>query len=171
MQRFIGTLLIAVLFGIAFVWLGCGGTAKTATSVEASAAVPEWFANVPADPQHLYAARTARSADMQMALDMAKHSARVEIARQVLAKIEQSRASSETLSAVILKNSRVTKQKVEREGKFYQIYVLMKMPFDEANIVLAAKTGASEADIDKRWLKALENEIKKREKLKREHKQ
>jgi len=48
---------------------------------------PEWFTNIPEDPNYLYSSATAESRDLQHAVNTAKEEGRAEIARQMRLKI------------------------------------------------------------------------------------
>lgn len=158
-------LLVCAVLMSAILLIGCGGYIA-----------PDWFDNIPADAHHLYAAGAARSMDMQMAIGQAQHCARVEIARQVVARTEQVR--SQMISTVVLKGSKVVKQEIKQEKKFYHAYVLMKMPFDNSDFTMITERdlakymnslqafGGLGMSSEKRWLKALDDEVKKQKKKK-----
>jgi len=241
MRRFISILPIIVVLSLVTPWTGCGGPtmspveqpARATTPAKPAAAAqttdiaaPEWFVNVPKEPGYLYAAGTAQSKDMQMALDVARHCARVELAKQVEVTIERSVekpeglqksagstavsskvtsngstfvsrevtaegvtiVSKETTSIIVLRGARVSKQEVRREGIFYRAYVLMRMPFEEANAIVRQKTQDATGETGKRatglessrqdvekyepgWLKELKAEMERYEQWKKKKEQ
>ena len=92
MRIFISFLLVT----LSLMLTGCGGS----KSLEATDTgdIPDWFTNVPKDPNFLYGAKTATSRDLQLAFDKAATDARAEIGRQVEIKVEglQKRFQEET---------------------------------------------------------------------------
>ena len=85
-----------ILVTMSLMLIGCGGT-KSLQATD-TGEIPDWFTNVPKDPNSLYGAKTATSQDLQLAIDKAATDARAEIARQVEIKIEglQKRFQEET---------------------------------------------------------------------------
>ncbi|MFQ5605000.1 MAG: LPP20 family lipoprotein [bacterium] len=139
-------LLLAVVMSI-----GCGGSKPlTQTSIDP---IPEWFTNPPQDPNFLYAARTATSRDLNLAIEKAMINARAEIARQYELKIEGMTKSfqeevgsdedseinqffSQTVKSVVstqLMGSRASKTKHVKDGNNYRVYVLVEYPIGAAN--------------------------------------
>ena len=114
--------------------------------------IPSWFEEVPQDAEHLYAARTATSADMQLALEKAAMEARAEIARQVNSKIVelQKRFIQETgepgkgelnkhfaiatklVVNTTLNGSKITAKKFVKDKKNWRAYVLVSYPWGKA---------------------------------------
>ena len=144
MHRIIGTSLILVCLGSIILWMGC----STGTST------PKWYrgtsAKASADIEYIHAAATAESREEQMAIDKAKHEARVKIAQQIDARIQQLleetedsempvAAPKDAASEMILRQSKVSNQKIEQDGSIYRAYVLVKMPVEEANCTLVAR--------------------------------
>ena len=139
MRRIIGTSLILVCLGSIILWIGCSMGASGGTSAKGSA-----------DTEYIHAAATAESREEQMAIDKAKHEARVKIAQQIDARIQQLleetgdsetpvAASEGSASEMILRRSKVSNQKIEKDGGIYRVYVLVKMPAQEADCTLVAK--------------------------------
>lgn len=103
MQKLIRILAIGSFFIPLIVWTGCSGPStepidkptKTSESVVTDVTIPEWFANVPQARNRLYAADMAESMNIQMALDMARLSARIDLAKQAEVRIERSIAGKE----------------------------------------------------------------------------
>ncbi len=114
--------------------------------------IPDWFEEPPSSADYIYAARTAVSRDMQLALEKAIMDSRAELGRQVESNIKelQKRFIQETGSGedtelarqfaiatksvvdVTLNGSSVKEQTYERDGKFWRAYVLMEYPIGEA---------------------------------------
>jgi len=114
--------------------------------------IPDWYMNPPRDGNHLFAAKTAISSEMQLALDKATMEARAEIARQVETKISElqkkfteelgnkvdgdfKKQFSKATKAVVnttLHGTRVKEQEFFKEDKHWRAYVLVEYPWGEA---------------------------------------
>ena len=114
---------------------------------------PGWYTDPARDNERLIGVATATSRDLQTAVDKAKQDSRVDIARQLdvrvagLSKrfIEDTGLDadaellgmftqvSKTVVSDSLNGTRLTKQKLDREGGTYRAYVEMEMPIGEAN--------------------------------------
>jgi shikimate kinase len=147
MRLFISFLLIA----LSLMLIGCGGT-KSLQATD-TGDVPDWFLNVPKDPNFLYGAKTATSQDLQLALDKAATDARAEIGRQVELKVEglqkrfqeetgtstdaqlldQFTQANKTVVSTSLSGTQVTKQKQLKDGNLWRAYVLVEYPVGAAN--------------------------------------
>ncbi len=98
MQKLIRILAVGSFLIPLIMWTGCSGPStepidkpiKTSESVVTDVTIPEWFANVPQARNRLYAADMAESMNIQMALDMARLSARIDLAKQAEVRIERS---------------------------------------------------------------------------------
>jgi len=146
------TLLVAVIAGVL---IGCGGGPKTLQSVS-ECDIPEWYSNVPQDPNYLYAARTSTSQDMQLAQDKATTDGRAEIGRQTELKVQglqkrfdeevglnadaqlmsQYTQATKTVVSTSLSGSRVKSQVLCKDGDLYRSYVLIEYPIGAANEAL-----------------------------------
>ncbi len=146
------TVLIAV---IAAVFVGCGGGPKSLQAVS-ECDIPEWYSKVPQDPNYLFAARTATSQDMQLALDKATTDGRTEIGRQTDLKVQglqkrfdeevglnndaqlmsQFTQANKTVVSTSLSGSRVKEQVMCKDGDLYRAYVLVEYPIGAANEAL-----------------------------------
>ena len=182
MQKAINTLLLAMLLGSVVLWIGCA----------ASVSAPKWYLNIPSDPDHLYAAATAKSRDLQFAMDKAKHQARVEIGNQLETKItglfkqyreevgdpenaefiEQATSVSKSVVSEVISGATALKQEVKQKETTYEVYVLMQMPIGEANAALMSKVRAN-SNLYTRFrasqgFKDLEDEVQKYEEWKKE---
>jgi hypothetical protein len=114
---------------------------------------PGWYTDPERENDRLIGVATATSRDLQTAVDKAKQDGRVDIARQLdvrvagLSKrfIEDTGLDqdaellgmftqvSKTVVSDSLNGTRLTKQKLDREGGTYRAYVEMEMPIGEAN--------------------------------------
>ncbi len=140
-----------VLLALATSFWACGGS-KPLTQTSADP-IPEWFTNPPQDPNFLYAARTAASRDLNLAIDKAMTSARAEIARQYEVKVdgltksfqeevgtdedaEINQLFSQTVKTIVstqLMGSRASKTSHHKDGNNYRAYVLVEYPIGAAN--------------------------------------
>ena len=147
------SLIILVIISIALNF-GCGGS-RQLTNVE-SGDIPDWFVNIPEDPNYLFATNSATSQDMQLAMDKAITAARAEIGRQVDVRVkglqkrfdeevgmgedsqllQQFTQASKTVVSTSLSGSRVVKQKPHRDGNLWRSYVLVSYPIGAANEAL-----------------------------------
>ncbi len=148
-MRTASVLLVAI--GIGLLLLGCGGSPETLQSVPAGD-IPEWFTNPPADPNYLFAANTATSQDLQLAIDKATTAARTEVGRQMEVRVQgiqkkfeeevgtgadaqmlsQFTQASKTVVSTTLSGSKVKSQKQVQEGNMWRSYVLVQLPVGAA---------------------------------------
>ncbi len=78
-MRLLACLILACLLAVS-----CAGKGqRTEYGVPPGSPCPEWYTNVPEDPDFFFSAATATSRDLQLAVDKAKTDARAEIARQL----------------------------------------------------------------------------------------
>lgn len=147
---------LAVLVAlIAVVLTGCGGGSKSLQAVD-ECDIPEWYSTVPQNANYLYAARTATSQDMQLALDKATTDGRTEIGRQTELKVQglqkrfdeevglnndaqlmsQFTQANKTVVSTSLSGSRVKEQVLCKDGDMYRAYVLVEYPIGAANEAL-----------------------------------
>ena len=178
MQRFMNTFLIVTFLSLVIPWAGCGGVG-TSVPLSESTSAPEWYVNIPSDPDHFYAVATGQSRDEQMAIDTAKHSARVEIANRSKTRIEQflEEADVESIFAkgtgsLKLSGCRVLEEEVKQEDSTYRAYVMIEMPVAEADAALVAEVRQN-TDLHNRLktshaFKELEEKVEKYEQIKRE---
>jgi hypothetical protein len=189
-QRLISVSFMVVLLGSAILWVGCG--ASTSTPGSAGISAPQWYLDIPSDPDHFYAVATARARDIQFAADKAKNNARVELGQQLQTKIsglfkqfreetgapedaeflEQATSVSKAVVSEAVNGSKLSKQEIKQEGVIYHAYVLMEMAVGEANAALMAKIKASENLYTRfrasQGFKELEKEVEKYEQWKKE---
>ncbi|MGB9591006.1 MAG: LPP20 family lipoprotein [Candidatus Kryptoniota bacterium] len=185
--KLIGYVIAAFL---SVILVGCGGSQSLQSA--GTGDIPEWYTNVPQDPNFLYAANSQASQDMQMAVDKATAAARADIGRQLELKIQglQKRFVEETgtgndaqilqmftqaektVVSTTLNGSRVKNQKSVRDGNLWRAYVLVEYPIGAANSALMqqiknnnqmyTRFRASQA------FKELQDEVDKYEKFKQE---
>lgn len=74
-------LKLFVVLLLAGILLSCAGSSEKVKY--SSGPCPEWFSNVPEDPNYLFGAATAVSRDLQIAINKAKTEGTAEIAKQV----------------------------------------------------------------------------------------
>lgn len=121
-----------------------------------SGKIPEWYLNVPSDPQYLYASNTAASQDMQLSIDKATVGARTEIASQLEVKLasrtklfqeeigqgqlgtvlEQFNVATKTVVSQVMSGTTPTKKELVKDGDNWRAYVLIAYPLGEANQAL-----------------------------------
>jgi hypothetical protein len=155
------TLFLAVAL-LAIFALGCSGP-KTMQATS-TGDVPEWFSNVPVNPNYLYAANTAVSQDLQLAIDKATTGARTEIGRQVEIKVNalQKRFEEETgvgqdaqllqqftqanknVVSTSLSGTTVKTKSQVKDGDMWRAYVLVEYPIGQANAELLKAIKANE---------------------------
>ena len=145
-------LLLLPVLSVAII--GCGGS-KPLQSAE-TGDIPDWYTNVPQDPNYLFAPNSESSQDMQLAVDKATAAARADIGRQIQVKIEglQKRFTEETgtgsdaqllqmftdaektVLSETLNGSKAKNQKIVKDGGLWRAYVLVQYPLGAANEAL-----------------------------------
>jgi hypothetical protein len=148
--KFIASLTVVVSMFLA----GCSSSRGLQSADEGD--VPDWYVNVPQDPNYLFAANSQTSQDMQMATDKAVSAGRAEIGRQLDVRIQglQKRFAEETgtgsdsqllqmftqaektVVSTTLNGSRVKDQKIVKDGNLWRSYVLIEYPMGAANEAL-----------------------------------
>ncbi|HIG47317.1 MAG TPA: hypothetical protein EYQ20_13135 [candidate division Zixibacteria bacterium] len=185
------------LLSLAVLVSACGSSLKSVdltpvSSSETLKKVPDWFITVPQDPNHIYAAATATSQDIQLAINKAQTEGRNQVAQQVEVKFDglQKRFQEETgltneseyldqftsayksIVSTVLHGSRISKQETMTEKNIFRTYVLIEMPIGEANEQLMNKIKANQ-NLYTRFratqaYKELDDEIEKFEQWKRD---
>lgn len=150
-MRYVLSLLASLMIAAL---IGCGGSRSMQSADTGD--IPDWFTNVPQDPNFLYAANTQASQDLQLAIDKAVTGARSEVGRQLEVKLEglQKKFSEETgtgndaqllqmftqaektVVSTTLNGSRVKYQKQVKDGQLWRAYVLVEYPIGAANTAL-----------------------------------
>ena len=185
---------ISFLFvAMSLMLLGCGGS-KPMQATDAGN-VPDWFTNVPKDPNFIYAPNTAVSQDLQLAIDKATTGARAEIGRQVETKIEalqkrfqeetgtsadaqlldQFTQASKTVVSTTLSGSKVSKQQQLKDGEQWRAYVLVEYPIGAANEAYMQQIKKNEQMYTRfratQTFKDLDDEVKKFDEYKKQQQQ
>jgi hypothetical protein len=152
MRTFGRAVCVAVL---AVVLVSCGGGPKSLQAVS-ECDIPDWYTEVPTDNEYLYAARTATSQDMQLALDKAVTDGRAEIGRQTELRIQglqkrfdeevglntdaqlmsQYTQATKTVVSTSLSGTRTKLQELCKDGELWRAYVLVEYPIGAANEAL-----------------------------------
>jgi hypothetical protein len=145
---------LATFVVIAICLYGCGGSKSLESA--STGDIPDWFNSPPQDADHLYAANTATSQDLQLATDKATTGARAEIGRQVEVKmgalqkrfdeevgiekdaqlLQQFSSASKSVVSTTLTGSRIKKQTQNKDGNVWRSYVLVEYPIGSANQAL-----------------------------------
>jgi len=186
MRSVINLLFVAMLLML----IGCGGT-KSLQATD-TGDIPDWFTNVPKDPNFLYGAKTATSQDLQLAIDKASTDARSEIARQVEIKVEglqkrfqeetgtstdaqlldQFTQANKTVVSTSLSGTQITKQKQMKDGNLWRAYVLVEYPVGAANEAFMKQIKNNEQLYTRlratQTFKELDEEVKKLEDAKKQ---
>lgn len=182
-------LVPVILLGI--VLLGCAAS-QTNLPATKDNPVPEWFSNLPRDKNFFFAANTATSQDLQLAIDKATTGARAEIGRQTDLKLEdlqkrfdeevglggdsqlrqQFTQASKTVMSTTLTGSRIKYQKHIRDGNAWRAYVLVEYPIGTANQALMQKIKENEEMRTRfqasKTFQELEEEVQKYEEWKKQ---
>ena len=151
-----GWILLAISIFVSPILSGCGGS-TTAVSPQQDVLPIELVAQMPAgvvkEPDCIYVDGKAESKDKEMALQTAKHEARLKIARLVEARIDQllhrsPKAGSleendnfrhNAYTEIILRGAKTAKQEIEQSGVLYRAHVLMKIPARQVDLALVAR--------------------------------
>ena len=148
--------------------LACGGP-KTITlapqpNQEVVDKIPEWLLKPPADQEHLYAAASATSRDLQVAMQKARINAQTDLAQQLnnrlanltkqfqeetglagdSALLSQFSSATKAVTQQTLEGARVDQQQLMPEKEVYRAYVLMSLPLGQANQLLMSKLKANQ---------------------------
>lgn len=174
---------------IALFLIGCGGSQPLPQTDTGD--VPEWYANVPADPNYLYAVNTSTSKDMQLAVDKAIQAARTEVGRQVEVKInalqkrfqeetgigddaqllDQFTQASKTVVSTSLSGSKEKQKKIVKDGNNWRAYVLIEYPLGAAQEALREQIKKNEQLYTRfrasQTYKELDEEVQKYEQYKK----
>lgn len=199
MRKFIGILLVVLLLGSVALCVGCGKKKVTPVVVvePVNPLAPDWYLNLPTDPNNFYSVAEAVSNSMQFAADRAKNLARVELANQFQVKIsalfkqfreeigapedaellQLAMAVSKSVVSEAINGSKLVKQEMRESakddgGKLYQAFVLLEMGIGEANSTLMAKVKANKRLYTQfrasKGFQELEKEVEEYEKWKKE---
>ena len=159
----VGVLLCALLAGIA----GCGGKTTNLTPSphkETLKNMPDWYLEPGIGDDHLFAAATATSKDVQTAMNKAKIRARADLATQMQTRmtnltkdfqeetgeaddseyLQYFSSATKAVTDQVLSGSRVEKKHPVIEGDVWRAYVLMSLPIGAANQLLMERIKANE---------------------------
>jgi len=182
-------LLFALIISALYV-VGCGGSQPLPQTDTGE--VPDWYSNVPADPNYLYAVNTSTSKDMQLAVDKALQAARTELGRQVEVKVnalqkrfqeetgigddaqllDQFTQASKTVVSTSLSGSKEKLKKIVKDGNNWRAYVLVEYPLGAAQEALREQIKKNEQLFTRfrasQTYQELDNEVQKYEQQKKE---
>ena len=145
----------SLLFVFALFIIGCAGGSR-ALQTASEGEIPSWFTTIPQDPNYLFAANTATSQDLGIAIDKSITAARAEVGRQMEVRVSslQKRFDEEvglgedaelmqmftqatkTVVSQTLSGSRTKYQKQVKDGNLWRAYVLVEYPIGAANQAL-----------------------------------
>jgi len=197
MRKFIGILLVVLLLGSVALCIGCGKKKVVPVVVvePVNPLAPDWYFNLPTDPNNFYSVAESVSESIQFAADRAKNLARVELANQFQVKItglfkqfreevgapedaellQLAMAVSKSVVSEAINGSKLVKQEVKEKGngkKLYQAFVLLEMGIGEANSTLMSKVKANNRLYTQfrasKGFQELEKEVEEYEKWKKE---
>ena len=146
--------VVLLLAGVSIALVGCGGAKSLQSASECD--VPEWYTNIPQDPNYLFSSKSATSQDMQVALEKATTDGRAEIGRQTEVRVQglqkkfdeevgvgndaqllqQFTQANKTVVSTSLSGTRVRSQKMCKDGNIWRSYVLVEYPIGAANQAL-----------------------------------
>ncbi|MBW7888859.1 MAG: LPP20 family lipoprotein [Bacteroidetes bacterium] len=184
-MRFLHTFFAVAMLAVL---IGCGGSKPLPTTDTGD--VPDWYSNVPSDPNYLFAVNTSTSKDMQLAVDKAVQAARAEIARQVELKmtglqkrfqeetgigddsqlLDQFTQASKSVVSTSLTGSKEKQKKIVKDGNNWRAYVLMEYPLGAAQQALREQIKKNEQLFTRfqaaKTYKELDDEVSKYEQSK-----
>lgn len=162
----------SLLVALSLVSLGaaCGGGTSSAVATAAGPSpvnvnrLPDWFTNVPTDANTMYAATTAESRDLQLAINKGVTDGRNNLAQQMEVKFEglSKRFQEETglgadaqlidqftqaykgIVSQTINGSRAAKQEIVNTPAGYRAYVLVELPIGQASQALMQRVRANE---------------------------
>ena len=143
--------LLLVIGLISVFYIGCGSNKQLSQTNEGN--IPDWFLNVPQDPNYIFQPSTATSQDMQLAIDKATQDARAEVARTVQVKMEglqkkfdeevgvkdnstllqQFTQATKSVVSESLNGSQVKQKQISKDGQVWRAYVLVQYPIGAAS--------------------------------------
>ena len=178
--------------------VACGGSKQVVqqrSEMSSDSPCPDWFTNVPEDPDYLYAASTATSKDLQMAINKAKQQGLADIGSQTETRLqaltkqfqeeigegEESEMAAQFTTVIksvvstTLSGCKAKYQSTQKEGPIWRACVLMEYPIGAANAqflqslkdrdIFRQKAAATDA------FKELEAEVQKYEQEKQDNTQ
>jgi len=157
----------ATLASMLGLW-ACGGphtlNLSPPPAAEVLQQVPDWLLKPPSDPQHLHAAATATSRDLQVALQKARLNAQTDLAQQLNTRLanlskgfqeetglsddsgllSQFSSATKAVANQTLEEAQVVQQELRKEKEVYRAYVLMALPLGQANRLVLEKLKANQ---------------------------
>jgi len=134
--------------------------AESARVQQIASDIPDWFIKPPQNESMLYAAATAASPDLQLAIDKAVNDAKAQLADRLNGEMsgkmkrfieesgsasdpqllqETSKVTSALFTSVNLAGYRVSDKKIVPQGTLFRAYTLLEYPIGEANRVLVSE--------------------------------
>lgn len=143
--------LLVIVFG-AVGLAACSGS----QSISEQDSVPGWYTSPPEDPNHVFAAQSATSQRMQVAVDKATTGARGELASNLETEVNEMNKSfteeigdemrqqfvetQKTVTSRVLRGTSAAEKEIIQKGNgTYQAFVLMEMPIGKAAKELMSK--------------------------------
>ena len=180
--------IISVVILISFLLLNaCGGTKELAKTETGD--IPEWYLNPPTATDHIFAAASSTSRDMDLAITKATTEARANIARNIEVKINsmqkkfeeevgqgenseflsQFTQATKTIASKELTGSQISQKKLIKDGSNWRAYVLAKYPIGAAQKAFLKKI-SDNTNLYTRFrsteaFKELENDVNKYENI------
>lgn len=144
------TFVLSVVLIVLFI-IGCGSNKNLSQVNEGD--IPEWYPLPPQDPNFVFAAKTATSQDMQLAVDKAVVDGRAEIGRTIELQLQglqkkfneeigagenstllqQFTQATKIVVDQTLTGSQIKNQKISKDGNLWRAYVLVQYPLGAAN--------------------------------------
>ncbi|MEO0293568.1 MAG: hypothetical protein ABIN61_05030 [candidate division WOR-3 bacterium] len=141
--------------------LGCASKGETKLG---EIEIPSWYLTTESDPNYILGKATATSEDLQLAIDKAKHDARLDIAENLeshimglIKKFDEEVGKTEDAELLsqftkVSKNvvdqtligTKERKVKIAKEGTGYRAFVLMELPIGKAKEELLKQLYSSE---------------------------
>ena len=168
MKRYISTSLTVALLGLAIMWVGCAHKkieldGEIPDQDVPSTGIPDWFLNIPEDPNYMYAVTTTVNKNLEMGLDTAKHQAKADLTSQLETKVAgmfkrfredigageeaeltaMATAVTKEVYSDVLSGAKPLKQEVLKEGNLYNVYLLYELPIGSANVAVVDKVKAN----------------------------
>jgi hypothetical protein len=143
---------------------------------------PDWFVDLPKEPEAVYSVGTAISGDMQFSMDKAILNAKVALADRINGKlsasqksfmaetrrpsgagslgtlVENEKVAKNIIAEIAVNGYNIHKSKIVEEGTYYRTFVLLEFPIGDANDIMMSMIKRS-------------NEVEARVRAKRAHKQ
>jgi len=147
MSRSLNLLLI---LAFSLLLIACGGSKELSKTDTGD--IPEWYLTTPTATDHIYAATSSTSRDMDLAISKASTEVRAKIARTLQVKVNsmqkkfeeevgegenseylsQFTQATKTVVSQEMSGSQITQKKLVKDGKNWRAYVLAKYPIGAA---------------------------------------